>query len=285
MNRRLIALASAWLIFCSSSLQRQATIYGSEPPLKPITLADVVQALEKRERAAAMVELRWNDNVRYETGSVLTPDFAKQMQLKGRFLQRGVPAEPLAFRYPSEIRLKGDQMEFVSKTLRIDPGQASLSLIDYRSAYDGRESKLQMASNPEQILPERRNTDVQTPHLFPILLYYRPLDETFAVLRKKSLKLPERIEQIDGHKCLRVDDGRTRVDLDCERGLIPVAFQRYLPTRNGELSFDGRVEYAPHRTLLFVPKRFEVKWYSQPSQVAQTFSGEIAETHWGQIAR
>jgi hypothetical protein len=151
MNRRLIALASAWLIFCSSSLQRQATIYGSEPLLKPVTLADVVEALEKRERAAAMVELRWTHSVRYEQGSLLPQVYAKSMELKGKFLEHGVPAEAVEFRYPSELRLKGDQMEFVSKRLRVDP--ASLSMIDYRSAYDGRESKFQMGSNPETILP------------------------------------------------------------------------------------------------------------------------------------
>jgi hypothetical protein len=283
MNRRLIAFASAWLMFCCGSLQRQATIYGSEPLLKPVTLADVVEALEKRERAAAMVELRWTHSVRYEQGSLLPQVYAKSMELKGKFLEHGVPAEAVEFRYPSELRLKGDQMEFVSKRLRVDP--ASLSMIDYRSAYDGRESKFQMGSDPETILPVRGNTDVTNLHLLPILLYCRPLDETFAILRKKTLKLSGRIEQIDGHKCLRVDDGRTRVDLDCERGLIPVAFQRYWPARKGELFLDGRIEYAPHRTLLFVPKRFEVKKYSRPRQIGETFSGDIAETHWGAPAR
>jgi|HubBroStandDraft_6_1064221.scaffolds.fasta_scaffold60961_2 hypothetical protein len=284
MNRRLIAFAFAWQMFCCSSLQRPATIYGSEPPLKPVTLADVVEALEKRERATAMVELRWTHSVRYEPGSLLAREFAKSMELQGNSLLHGVPAEPVAFRYPSELRLKGEQMEFVSKRLRVDPPDASLSMIDYRSAYDGRESKFQMGSSPGTILPVRGNTDVTNLHLLPILLYYRPLDDTFAVLRKKTLKLSGRIEQVDGHQCLRVDDGRTRVDLDCERGLIPVAFQRYWPW-NGKLFLDGHIEYAPHRTLLFVPKRFEVKQYSRPSQIAETFSGDIAETHWAAPAR
>lgn len=280
--KHLLALYVGLLACCLSGSFLPAA-WAADSPRRPVTLNEVVQSLEKREHATAMVELRWTDNVHYEAGSLLDPWFARSMQLKGKFLQHGVPAEPVTFHYPSELRLKGEQMEYISKTLSQDPAHDSVFLIPYTSSYDGRESKFFMGSRSPTVLNERRNTDVDTPHLLPILLYCRPLNATFGILHKKSLKLSDHVERINGHRCVRVDDGTTRVDLDCERGLIPVAFQRYV--RNRRLFLEGVIEYSPHQTLSFVPRRFDAKRYDRASRVAETFSGDHFETHWGVPAK
>jgi hypothetical protein len=256
-----------------------SAVYASEPTPKPLTVDEVVHALEKREMAAATVELRWNANIRYEVGAILSKEQAQMMQMRGKVFEQGTPTVPTLFHYPGELRLQDDKMKFVTKTLRIDCAAPFLSLVPYSSSYDGRESRMLMNLQRGSILRERRNTDVDTPHILPILLCYRPLNPTFAVLRKDAMKLSEGPVLINGHKCVRVDDGRIRVYLDCQCGLIPVAFQRF--RKNGDMYLDGTIEYASHGTLSFVPKHFELKRYFRPSHVAETFSADITETQIG----
>ncbi len=130
---------------------------------------------------------------------------------------------------------------------------------------------------------EATNTNVRTAGLLPILMYYRPLAEKFAVLDKAAIKILDQSVVINGHQCVHVGDGDFRVCLDRDRNLIPIAFQRF--RSNGERTLDVTIDYATHRTLYFVPKHFAVKQYFfEPSKLSETIAGDIVETHWGRPA-
>jgi hypothetical protein len=231
-----------------------------------------------------MVELRWTVDHHNEAGSQMPVSFARDLHMQGKALKTGIPAQPVSFRYPSELRLKGDTTECLSKTFQTNDVEASLSLIPYRTSYDGRVSKVLVGSDPTRELSmlESTNTNVASWGNLPILIYYRPLSEKFAILDKDALKIIEQTVLIDGHRCVRISDGNCRVCLDRDRKLIPIAFQHF--RRNGDVTLDATIEYTPHGTLHFAPKHFVVKRYLEPSKPAETITGDIVETHWGQSA-
>jgi hypothetical protein len=247
---RLRLLLLSTTIFSWRLLPSSTFMYASDQPPKPVTLEMVVAALEAREKQATTVQLRWNVIVHYKAGSIVTSTQAKQMRWEGKSLERGIPGEPVAYRYPCELVLKNDGMKYIAKTFRVNQKEAALTLIAYTSSYDGHESKYQMNAKPKArgtILTERRNTDVDTPALLPLMLHYRPLGETFSTLNKRVLKLSNERALIKGHNCVRIDDGRIRLFVDCGRAFIPVAFELY--RKNGELLLDGEIEYMEHKTL------------------------------------
>jgi hypothetical protein len=284
MKCQLIAHVGVGLLLCCVSTSWTSRARAAEPSAKSLTRDDVIKTLESREMALQMVELRWTVDHHYEVGGQMPVAFTRDLHMRGKALKTGIPAQPVTFHYSSELRLKGDTTECFSKTFRINDAEASLSLIPYRTSYDGRVSKVLVGSDPtrEQPMPEATNTNVATVGNLPILIYYRPLAEKFAILDKDALKISEQTVLINGHRCVRVGDGRSRVYLDRDRKLIPIAFQRI--RSNGEKTLDVTIEYAPHSTLDFVPKHFVVKHYLEPSKLSEMITGEIVETHWGRSA-
>jgi hypothetical protein len=285
MNSRFIAHVVG-LLLCGTSASLPTPTQASEPSVKTLTCDDLLKSLEAREKAVQMVELRWTVDHHYEPGSQTSAETAQELQMRGKSLKTGIPAEPATFHYSSELRLKGNTMEYLSKTFHVDDRQATMSLIPYRTSYDGRVSKFLVGSDPTRERTERepRTVSAGTPPLMPIWIYYRPLDETiFAILKKKSLKLTDQALLVDGHRCVRFNDGSLRVCLDRDRTLIPIAFQRFDPSGNRYL--DATIEYAPHGSLSFVPKSFVLKRYSRTGKLAETITGDIFETHWGRPAR
>ncbi|HET6326119.1 MAG TPA: DUF4148 domain-containing protein [Planctomycetaceae bacterium] len=284
MNRQLIAQAVVGLLLCGNSVSLPTLSQAAEPAVKPLTRDEVIKSLEAREKALQMVELRWVVDHHYEVGGCRSAMLAEQMHLRGKALKTGIPAEPVTFHYSNELRLKGDATECSSKTFRLNGPDASMSLIPYRTSYDGRVSKFLAGTDPaqERSMLEATNTNVGTAGLLPILMYYRPLAEKFAVLDKAALKICDQSVVINGHQCVRVGDGDFRVCLDRDRNLIPIAFQRF--RSNGERTLDVTIDYATHRTLYFVPKHFAVKHYLEPSKLSETIAGDIVETHWGRPA-
>jgi hypothetical protein len=203
---------------------------------KPITLAVIVDAMEAREKRAATVSLRWIESDRYSAGA-LQP-------------------KPGTWTFPCEMLLKRSSMRYVSKTFSQVDG-----MIDYVSSYDGNESRHLMGGKRPRgtIFSEKADTNVHLFTLTPFMLYFRPLAEPFATLKRKELKLLDGRKTIDGHKCVTIDDGHLRVDLDCERDFVPVAYQSYL--KNGVRYLDGSLEYYrydKHDGLSWVPKAFQV---------------------------
>jgi hypothetical protein len=220
---------------------------AQQPSPKPITLATLVDVMEAREKLADSMTVRWTKSERYRAGALL----AKQS----------------TWTSPCEMLLKGGSMRYVGKTFSIVGG--SPNVIDHVSSYDGNESRYLQGTKPPlgRILEKKVNTDARTSALLPLMLYFRPLAEPYDTLKRKTLKLVDERKTIDGHECVTVDDGSLRVNLDCERDFVPVAYQFYLEkgaqaaesSRPGFVLQDGSIEYYRKQDAL--------RWYPKASQV------------------
>jgi hypothetical protein len=226
---------------------------------KRITLAAVVDAMEARQKLTASVMVRWNDDHWYRgPGGVVK--------------QNG-------FTCPSEMLIRGDSMRYSTKCLNFVGG--SVSLVERDSSYDGNESRYFVASNPPRggILKEKGNHDAVCSPNLPLRLCYRPIAEPFATLKRKDLKLSDARKTIDGHECVQVDDGHLRVDLDCERDFVPVAFEGYL---DGKRYMDGSIEYyRKGDAIAWVPKAFQVNFGLRQQGVEQRDRGSDVQTAVG----
>jgi hypothetical protein len=180
---------------------------AQQPSPKPVTLAAIIDSMEARQKLADSVTVRWTRTVHFVPGG----HFAKQNE----------------FTYPCEMLLKGASMRNVDKGFRMTGG---VSLIELVTSYDGNESRILRGTKPPRgaIREEQRNVQTGSIDLMAFMLCFRPLAEPYDALRRKTLKLLDEHKTIDGHECVTVDDGRTRVYLDRNRDFIPVAFQRYL---------------------------------------------------------
>jgi hypothetical protein len=227
---RLTCFISA--LFCAL-VQFATPVRAQQTAQKPITLAAIVEAMETRQKRAASVSVRWNQNERYRGGD---------------------------YEFPCEMLLKGDSMRYVSKTYMHNGG--SVSLIDPVSTWDGKESRFLQGMQPPagRILSEKGNRDARTTLLVPLMLYFRPL----VTLDTKALALADGRKTIDGRQCVTIDDGEMRVDLDRGREFIPVAFEVYL--EDGRVYSGGTLEYYRNRDArTWVPKSFQLKTPSRQS--------------------
>jgi hypothetical protein len=274
----------AWFVVLLLVLAPDKSLYAGKPAPQAITLNDVIAAFEKREATAVTVELRWDVSVHYEAGAVTSVEAARQMQMRGKALESGIPAAPVTLSYPSVLTLKKGSMKFVRQTLRVDPMRATLSLIPRTSSFDASQSTTATGSTQNlsgSFLKRRRNPDVDLPGLLPLMLYYRPIGAPSATLDQKALSIVDKSTEIGGHPCVCVDDGRVRLYLDAERALVPVKFQ--VRRSDGGLFLDGLIEYTLHAVLALAPKHFEVKRYGRESSTnpVETIRGEITETKVG----
>jgi hypothetical protein len=234
---------------------------AQQTSLQPITLAALIDVMEAREKLADSVTIRWTRNERYSAGALL--------------------AEPSSWTSPCELLLKGGSMRYVGKTFSHSRG--GVTQIDHVSSYDGKESRFLQGSKPPlgRILvlgeEEKGNTDADVPSLQPLMLYFRPLAEPYVMLKRKTLKVLDERATIDGHECVTVDDGRTRVYLDRERDFIPVAFHRY--TKDRRLVYEGSLEfYRKQDAMRWLPKAFQVTPHAKGQNVAERIRGDRLQT-------
>jgi hypothetical protein len=185
--------------------------------------------------------------------------------------------------------LKGASMRYVGKAFLMTGG---VSLIEYVTSYDGNESRLLMGRKPPRgtIREEKRNIEADHTQLVAFMLYFRPLAEPYDALRRKTLKLLDERKTIDGHECVVVDDGRTRVYLDCDRDFIPVAFQRYVQPswrmagsdRPGFVYLDGSIEYYRKQGgMRWLPKAFQVTMHGNQPGANDRTRGDQVQTEIG----
>jgi hypothetical protein len=234
-------------------------LHAQQASPKPITLAAVVEAMEARQKRADSVMLRWNETHWYSA-----PGFA---------------TKPSGFTYPCEMLLKGASMRYVSQILSF-VGR-DVSLVDRVSSFDGNESRYRVGTKPLRggINREKDNSHAISSANLPLRLYFRPLAEPFATLKRKDLKLSEGRKTIDGHECVQIDDGHLRVYLDCNRDFVPVAFECYV---KGNRYMDGSLEYYRKQDAMrWVPKAFQVSWYSKAQGVSQRDRGDRMQTEIG----
>jgi hypothetical protein len=242
---------------------------AQQPSPKPITLATLVDVMEAREKLADSVTVRWTKTVHYVPGG----HFAKQSE----------------FTYPCEMLLKGASMRYVGKAFLMTGG---VSLIEYVTSYDGNESRVLRGRKPPQgtIREEKRNIAADNTQLMAFMLYFRPLAEPYDALRRKTLKLLDERKTIDGHECVVVDDGRTRVYLDCDRDFVPVAFQRYVQPgwktagseRPGFVYLDGSIEYYRKQGgIRWLPKAFQLTMHGNRPDANDRTRGDQVQTEIG----
>ena len=220
----------------------------------------LVDAMEAREKRADSVSVRWTRNERYSAGALL--------------------AKPSTWTSPGEMLLKGGSMRYVGKTFS-HLGE-SVSLIDHVSSFDGNESRFLQGTKPPQgfINEEKVNTDAHVACLQPLMLYFRPLAEPYAMLKRETLKLLDERKTIDGHECVTVEDGHARVYLDCDRDFVPVAFHLY--TKNRRLVYDGSLEYYRKQDAMrWYPKAFQVTLHWKRQNVPDGIRGEGVQTEIG----
>jgi hypothetical protein len=232
-------------------------LHAQQPSPKPVTLATLVEAMEARQKLADSVTVRWTRNERYSAGALL--------------------ANPSTWTSPGEMLLKGGSMRYVGKTFS-HVGE-SVSLIDHVSSFDGNESRFLQGTKPPQgfINEEKVNTDAHVACLQPLMLYFRPLAEPYAMLKRETLKLLDERKTIDGHECVTVDDGHARVYLDCDRDFVPVAFHLY--TKNRRLVYDGSLEYYRKQDAMrWLPKAFQVTLHWKGQNVPDRIRGEGVQT-------
>jgi hypothetical protein len=263
---RFVGLLAAW----SSALPAFALpLRAQQVSRRPVKLAELVDVMEAREKLADSVTVRWTKSVHYVPGAL----FAKQSE----------------FTYPCEMLLKGTSMRYVGKAFLMTGG---LSLIEYVSSYDGNESRSLMGRTPPRgtIREEKRNIEADNVHLMAFMLYFRPFAEPYDALRRKTLKLLAERKNIDGHECVAVDDGRTRVYLDCDRDFVPVAFQRYLrpgwrtsgSDRPGFVFLDGSIEYYRKQGgMWWLPKAFQVRMHGNRPDAVDRTRGDRVQTDIG----
>jgi hypothetical protein len=251
--------------FLAASLSTLAAfalpLHAQQASPNPITLAMLVDVMEARQKLADSVTVRWTRNERYRAGALL--------------------GKPSTWTSPCEMLLKGGSMRYVGKTFSHSGGD--VTQIDHVSSYDGKESRLLSGVEPPRgyILDpgdgEKGNTDAGVPSLQPLMLYFRPLAEPHAMLRRATLRLLDEHKTIDGHDCVTVDDGRTRVYLDRDRDFVPVAFHRY--NKNRPVVYDGSLEYyRKHDSLRWIPKAFQVTLHVTGPNVADRIHGDGVQT-------
>ena len=239
---------------------------------KPITLQAIIESMEARQRLADSVTVRWRKSTRYVPGG----HFTTQTE----------------FTYPCEMLLKGAFMRNVNKLMDMRKGVKGVPLVDRVTSYNGDESRILRSFKPPlgTIREEKRNIDVDDTHLMAFMLYFRPLAEPYDALRRESLKLVDESKIIDGHECVTVDDGRTRVYLDRNRDFIPLAFQRYLrpgwiaaaSDRPGDVLMDGSVEYYRMQSAMpWLPKAFQVTMHRSTPGTADRTRGDGVQTTIG----
>jgi len=233
----------------------------------------LVDVMEARQKRTDSVMVRWTESSRYSAGALL--------------------AKPSEFTQPCEMLLKGASGHFVGKSFSHSGG--GVTVIDYVSSYDGNESRFLMGLKPPRgtILEEdEKGCDAaKVAGRLPLMLYLRPLAETYDTLRRKTLKLLDGRKTIDGHECVTVDDGRTRVYLDCGRDFIPIACQRYLQkgfraaesSQTGFVLLDGGIEYYRKQDVLrWYPKAFQVTMHNKGQQgVANRTRGDGVQAEIG----
>jgi len=215
--------------------------------------------MEARQKLTASVMLRWNHTQWYRG-----PEFV---------------SKPNGFTSPSEILIRGDSMRYSSEILSF--GRGAVSLVERVSSYDGNESRYLVREKTPRggILKEKGNHDAICSSNLPLRLCFRPIAEPFATLKRKDLKLSNAHKTIDGHECIQIDDGHLRVDLDCERDFVPVAFEGYV---GGKRYMDGSIEYyRKGDAIAWVPKAFQVSWYSKQQGLEQRDRGSDVQTAIG----
>jgi hypothetical protein len=233
-------------------------VYAQKTSPKRITLDAIIDAMEARQKLTATVMVRWNHNHWYRgPGGVVKQD---------------------GFTCPSEMLIRGDSLRYTTKCLCFG---ASVSLVERVSSYDGNESRYFVDTDPPRggILQEKGNHDAICSPNLPLRLCFRPIAEPFATLKRKDLKLSDAHKTIDGHECVQVDDGHLRVDLDCERDFVPVAFEGYL---DGKRYMDGSIEYyRKGDAIAWVPKAFQVRCGLKQQGVEQRDRGSDVQTAVG----
>jgi hypothetical protein len=240
---------------------------------KPITLAMLVDVMEARQKLADSVAVRWTASSRYSAGALL--------------------AKPCEFTHPCEMLLRGGLSRYFGKSFSHIGG--GLTQIDHVSSYDGNESRFLEGLKPPRgyiLEQEEKGTgDTNNSDVLPLMLYFRPLAEPYDTLRPKTLKLLDERKTIEGHECVTVDDGRTRVYLDCDRDFIPVACPRYLQkgqgaaesSRPGFVLLDGSIEYYRKQDAMrWYPKSFQVIKHNKGQQgVSNRTRGDDVQTEIG----
>ena len=237
---------------------------AQQPLPEPITLATLVEVMEAREKLADSVTVRWTQNERYRARALLS--------------------KPSTWTSSCEMLLKGGSMRYAGKMFSHSGGD--VTQIDHVSSYDGKESRaLQGAKPPRGFIldlgdEETANEDAAVPALQPLMLYFRPLAEPNAMLRRKTLKLLDERKTVDGRECVTVDDGRTRVYLDRDRDFVPVAFQRY--SKNLPVVYDGSLEYYRKQNApRWLPKAFQVTMRVAGPNIADRIRGDGVQTTIG----
>jgi hypothetical protein len=220
---------------------------------KPITLAAIIDAMEAREKRTASVSVRWSQHKAF----------------------RALFDKPAECTYPSELLLKDDSMRHTCQTFWFRRGgNVTVTLIDHLSTWDGKESRYLQGGTPPagRILTEIGNTEGKAPHLLALLLYFRPLADPPARVKRKTLKLADGRKTIGGRECVTIDDGHLRADLDCTREFIPVSFETY--GRDGRVRYDGTLEYYHEQgTTAWVPKAFAIKLHLVRAGIADRVGG------------
>jgi hypothetical protein len=242
---------------------------AEQPSPKPITLAAIIESMEAREKLADSVAVRWNQSTWYSARALLP--------------------KPCEFMGAREMLLRGASARCVGKSFS-SVGE-ELTQIDHVSSYDGDLSwKLEGLKPPRgyiEVAEKGSYRDTNNSIILPLMLYVRPLAEPYDTLSRTTLKLLDQRRTIDGHECVGVDDGRTRVYLDRDRDFIPVACQRYLPKSSrvappGFVLLDGSIEYYRKQDAMrWYPKAFQLTKHYQVAGVSSRTRGDSVQTTIG----
>jgi hypothetical protein len=232
---------------------------AQQPSPKPITFATLVEVMEAREKVADSVVVRWNQIARY-SGSLLP--------------------KPREFTDARELLLRGAAARCAGRPFRhIGEGWTH---IDYVSSYDGKLSRCLIGLKPPRgyISEEKGSRDTNSPTVLPLMLYFRPLAEPYDTLRRNTLQLLDERKTIDGHQCVAIDDGRTRVYLDRDRDFIPIAFKS---SRPGFVLLEGSIEYYRKQDAMrWHPKVFQVTLHNEGQKgVPDRVRGDSVQTAIG----
>ena len=236
-------------------------------PLRPATVCEAGWSrrdpwrMEAREKLTASVSLRWTRTDHYKAGALLP--------------------KPSTWTFSCELLLKGNSMRYAGKIF--NHARGNISLIDYTSTFDGKESRRLLGIEPlygsiHRVKETPSFLLESPPHLAPSLLFFRPLADPYGTLQRRSWKLVKEHKLIDGHNCVTVDDGRTHAYLDCDRDFIPVAFDRYT-LKDHLFMYRGSLEYYRSQgAMRWVPKSFLVKLHSHARDVADEIRGDGVQT-------
>lgn len=257
VSRKLAALLSSALVALAVFA---SPLHAQQTAAKSVSLPAIIDAMEARQKLAMSVSLRWTRTEHYKAGALLP--------------------KPSTWTFSCELLLNGNSTRYAGKIFNHVRG--NISLIDYTSSFDGKESRRLLSIEPlygsiHRVKESPSYLFESPPHLAPLLLFFRPLDEPYGTLQRRSWKLLDERRRINGHDCVTVDDGRTRAYLDCDRDFIPVAFKRY--TKDRTFLHRGSLEY--YRTqgaMRWLPKSFLVKPISNRQDVADDIRGDAVQT-------